>query len=100
MSTALRWIVAIIIFVLGMGAAGLTVFGGAFSTVACANVPPDWIYGILIFVGILILAASAVSSVLIVRRARALKAAAPAMLGALLMCVGLVAYFVLLGQYC
>jgi O-antigen/teichoic acid export membrane protein len=100
MSTAMRWIIAIIIFGLGLSAAGFTAFGSAFSTVACAKVPPDWIYYILIFIGILILAASAVSSVLIVRRARAIKAAAPAILGTLLMCVGLVAYFVLLGQYC
>ena len=100
MSTAMRWIIAIIIFGLGLSAAGFTVFGSAFSMVACAKVPPDWIYYILIFIGILILAASAVSSVLIVRRARAIKAAAPAILGTLLMCVGLVAYFVLLGQYC
>ena len=93
-------ILAIGIFLLGLAAAAFTVFGGAFSTVACVKVPPDWVYYILIAVGLLVLAAAAVSSVLIIRRAGALKIAAPAVLGLLLMCVGLVAYFVLLGQYC
>jgi hypothetical protein len=100
MSTALRWILAIVVFVLGLAFAAFTIFGGAFSTVACVEVPPDWVYYFLILVGVLILAAAAAASVLIVRRARFIRVAVPAVLGSMFMCIGLVVYFVLLGQYC
>ena len=100
MSATMRWILAMFVFLLGLAAAAFTVFGGAFSTVACVEVPPDWVYYLLLVVGVLVLASALVISVLIIRRAPPIRLALPAVLGVVFLCGGLVAYFVLLGQYC
>lgn len=42
MSTSVRLILAVLLILFGLAAAAVTVFGGAFSTVACRQVPPDW----------------------------------------------------------
>ena len=100
MSPTVRWILAIVTFVLGLAIAAFVVFGGAFSTVACVAVPPDWVYYVVILVGILIVVAAAFTSLQIVRGRRPLMVLAPVLIGAVLTCVGLVAYYTLLGQYC
>ena len=100
MSPTVRWIVAILAFLLGLALAAFVVFGGAFSTVACVGVPPDWVYYVVILVGILIVVAAAFTSVQIIQRRRPIIVLAPVLFGAVLSCIGLVAYYTLLGQYC
>jgi len=78
-----RWILAVALFLLGLGGSLFVVLGGMFSTVACTEVPPEWVYYLLIVVGILLLSATTAASVLIIRKVRAVLIAAPAALGVL-----------------
>jgi hypothetical protein len=62
---------------LGLAAAAIAVFGGAFASVASVEVPPDWVHYILIAVGVLMLASASAASLLIDRGARLITVAMP-----------------------
>jgi hypothetical protein len=95
-----RWIPAIVVFWLGLAAAAITVFGGAFATVARVEVPSEWVYHILIAAGVVMPAAAPATSVPIVRGNHFIRVAMPAVLGMIFMCGGLMACFGFLRQYC
>src|SRR5574340_798833 len=60
MSVAAHWFFAGFVFLVGLAAAAVAVFGGAFSTIACVQVPPDWVYYIVTGIGVLVLAGAPV----------------------------------------
>jgi hypothetical protein len=100
MSNTARWILAIILVLFGIGAAAFAVFGGAFSTVACVNVPPDWVYYVLIFAGVITLAGAVVPAVLLVRKAKGIYIVVSLGAGFVLSCLAYSGYLALLGQNC
>lgn len=100
MSTPVRWILAVLLILFGLAAAAVTVFGGAFSTVACRQVPPDWVYFFLVFVGLFCLAAAIMPAVMLVRRAAGKWLALVLGLGFVFSCGLYAAYLALLGNYC
>lgn len=100
MPTTFRWIIAIVLSLVELAAASIVVLGGAFSTVACIEVPPDWVYYLLVVEGLLLVVAAVASAVLVMRRSRAIVIAIPAGLGVFVLCVGLTAYYAILAQYC
>ena len=100
LSTAIRWIAAIGLILVGIGFALLLVFGGAFSTVACLEIPPDWIYYILLGTGLITVAGSAVPAVMLIRKAKPVRIVLMLVLGLILSCTGYVTYLTLLGNNC
>jgi len=100
MSNTIRWIIAILLILFGITAAAFAFFGGAFSTVACQRVPPDWIYYILLVSAIITLVAPIVAAVMLIRKAGGTQTIIALVLGGLLSTAGYTAYITLLGQYC
>jgi len=89
-----------VLVLFGIGAAAFAVLGGAFSTIGCVKSPPDWVYDVLLFAGILTLAAAAAPAVMLIRHVRAIRIVAVFALGAALSCGGYAAYMALLGNSC
>jgi hypothetical protein len=100
MSTTVRWIIAVLVMLFGIGAAAFAVFGGAFSTVACVRTPPDWVYYVLLIAGLVTLAACVVPAVLLVRRVRGPRIVLVLLMGLVLSCGGYGAYMAALSSYC
>ena len=100
MSTPMRWILALLLILVGIGLAALAVLGGAFSTVACTRSPADFTYYILIGAGVLTLAAAVVPAILLIRRAKRRHIFVALVLGALLSCGGYGAYMAVLSSSC
>lgn len=100
MSTTMRWIVAVLLMLFGIGAAAFAVFGGAFSTFACVKTPPDSVYYVLLAAAAIPLAACVVPAVMVVRRVRGVRILLVFVLGLLLSCGGYGAYMAVLSSYC
>jgi hypothetical protein len=100
MSKTVRWILAILLIVAGVALAAFAVFGGAFSTVACVTVPPDWVYYFLIFVGVINIVAGVVPAVMLLREAKGSRIVTALVVGVIFACLGYSAYLALLGQFC
>jgi hypothetical protein len=100
MSTLVRWIVAVLMILIGIGLAALAVAGGAFSTVGCSNSPGDATYYILVAAGALTLAAGAVPGIMLIRRSKAVHIVVALVVGIILSCGGYGAYMAVLSQSC
>lgn len=100
MSNTTRWILAILLILFGIAAAVFAVFGGAFSTVACLEIPPDWVYYVLLFAGVVNLTASVVPAVMLIRKAAGKSIVLALVLGIVLSCGSYALYLTLLGQNC
>ena len=100
MSATLRWIAAIGLILVGVGLALFLVFGGAFSTVACLEIPPDWIYYILLGSGLIAIAGTALPAVMLIRKAKLVRIVLIVILGIILPCTGYGIYLALLGNNC
>jgi len=100
MSTPARWILAILIALIGLGLAAFALSGGIFATVACVQTPPDWVYFVLLVAAVIVLLSALAAAIMIIRRLRAIRILGAMILGALLSCGGLGAYFALLGEFC
>ena len=100
MSTPLRWTLAILLILMGIGVATATFLGGAFSTVGCLKVPPDSVYYVLVGVAILTLAAAVAPAVMLIRRARTTRNVVVFAIGALVSCAGYGAYMAALSGSC
>jgi heme/copper-type cytochrome/quinol oxidase subunit 3 len=96
----MRWIIAVLVLLLGLALAAFAVFGGAFSTGACLETPPDWIYYLLLAVSGVLVVAAAVAAFLIVKRASIRRILLTGFLGFLFSCFGYAAYIALLGAHC
>ncbi len=100
MSNTVRWIIAILLILFGIAAAAFAVFGGAFSTVACQKVPPDWVYYILLAAAIITSASAVTPAVMLIRKARGVRITVALILGVVLSCAGYALYLGLLGENC
>ena len=100
MSTPMRWILALVLILVGIGLAALAVLGGAFSTVACTKSPGDSTYYVLLAAGLLTLAASTVPAIMLIRRSRALHIVVALVIGSVLSCGGYGAYMAVLSSSC
>ena len=100
MSTTARWIIAILLVLLGIAAAAFAVFGGAFSTIGCLVTPPDWVFYLLLFAGLVNLAGAVVPAVMLIRKAHAKFIVLAIALGIFLSCGCYGLYIYLLGEYC
>ena len=100
MSATMRWIIAVLVMLFGIGAAAFAALGGAFSTVACVKTPPDWVYYVLLVAGLVTLAACVVPAVLLVRRARGRRIMLVLLVGLVLSCGGYGAYMAALSSHC
>ena len=100
MSTPLRWTLAILLILVGVGVATAGFFGGAFSTVGCLKVPSDSVYYVLVGAAILTLVAAIVPAVMLVRRARTSQIVVVFVIGVLVSCAGYAAYMAALGGAC
>jgi hypothetical protein len=100
MSNTARWIIGVLLVLVGIAAAVFVIFGGAFSTVGCVKVPPEWVYYVLILSGIVTLAATLIPAILLIRRAKGSRVVLILVLGLILSCSGYGIYFYLLGQNC
>lgn len=100
MSNSLRWVIAILLILFGIAAAAFAVFGGAFSTVGCTQVPPDWVYYVLLLAGIINLAGAVVPAVMLIRKAAGKLIALTIMLGIVFSCGSYGIYLYFLGQNC
>ena len=100
MSTPMRWILAVLLILAGIGVAALAVLGGAFSTVACTMSPGDATYYVLLGAGILTLAGAVVPAVMLIRRSRMLHIVLALVAGGLLSCGGYGAYMAVLSGNC
>ena len=100
MSTTVRWVIAVLLILFGIGAAASAVFGGAFSTVGCLKTPPDWVYYVLLVAGLVTLAACVVPAVLLLRHVRGPRILLVLVLGLVLSCGGYGGYMAALGSYC
>ncbi len=100
MSPTARWIIAVLIIFTGIVFAAFAVIGGAFSTIACQNIPPDWSYYLLIIASLIIIAAATVPAVLLIRRVTGFRIIIALALGVAFSCVGYASYLFLLGENC
>jgi hypothetical protein len=100
MSNTARWIIAIILILFGLAAGLFAVFGGAFSTVACVQTPPDWVYYVLLGTGVLTLAGAVVPAVMLIRRAKGMWVVIAIIIGIVVSCLGYTIYLTVLGQTC
>ena len=100
MPNTIRWILAILLVLFGITAAAFAFFGGAFSTVACQQVPPDWVYYILLASVIVTLVAPVIAGIMLIRKAKGTQVIIALVLGGILSTAGYAAYITLLGQYC
>ena len=100
MSTPLRWSIALLIILVGIGLAALAVLGGAFSTVACTKSPADYAYYVLIAAGLLTLAAAVVPAIMLIRRSKARHMLVALVTGIILSCGGYGAYMAALSASC
>lgn len=100
MSKPVRWILGILLVLGSLAVAAFTIVGGGFSTAACQNVPPDWVYYYLIFVGIINLAAGVIPAVMLIREAKGVRIVIALGVGVIFSCAGFVFYYALLGPYC
>ncbi len=100
MSATLRWIAAIGLILVGIGLASFLFFGGAFSTVACLESPPDWVYYILLGTGLIAVAGTALPAVMLIRKAKPVRIVLILTLGIILSCTGYGIYLAFLGNNC
>jgi hypothetical protein len=100
MSTPMRWILALLLILVGIGLAALAVLGGAFSTVACAKSPADSTYYVLMAAGVLTLATAAVPAIMLIRRSKAVHIVMALVVGTILSCGGYGAYLAVLSSSC
>ncbi len=100
MSNTMRWVLAILLFIIGLAAAVITFFGGSFSTIACTTSVPDSIYYFLIFVSLIFLAAGIVPAVMLIRGAKGSRIALALIFGVIVSCSGYGLYLYFLGQSC
>jgi hypothetical protein len=96
----MRWILALLLILIGIGLASLAVLGGAFSTVACTKSPADSTYYVLLAAGVLTLAAAVVPAIMLIQRSKTLHVVVALGLGAILSCGGYGAYMALLSSNC
>ena len=100
MSAPLRWIVAVLLILIGIGLAALGVLGGAFSTLGCRVSPADAAYYVLLAAGVLTLAACVVPATMLIRRSKAVHIVVALVVGAILSCGGYGAYMAVLSNSC
>jgi uncharacterized membrane protein len=101
MSKTTRWILGIVLILLGLATATFFAFGGAFATVGCRQAPPDWAYGIVLAAGMTFLVAAAVPAVMLMRGAAGKRVVVALALGGVLSCILYVAAFALgMAPYC
>ena len=100
MSTTMRWILALLLIIVGMGLTGLAVLSGAFSTMACTKNPADSTYYVLLAAGVVTLAAAVVPAIMLIRRSKALHIVVALVLGTILSCGGYGAYVAALSSNC
>ena len=101
MSTTIRWIIAVLLILFGITAAAFAFFGGAFSTIACQQVPPDWVYYILLAAAAVVtLVAPVIAAVMLIRKAKGTQVIIALVLGGILSTAGYASYITLLGKYC
>lgn len=100
MSTPLRWTLAILLILLGIGVAAAGLFGGAFSTVGCVKVPPDSVYYLLVGAAVLTLVAALAPAVMLIRRARGTRIVLVFVIGVVVSCAAYGAYMAALSGAC
>ena len=100
MSNTVRWILAILLILFGITAAAFAFFGGAFSTIACQQTPPEWVYYILLASAGITLIAPVVAAVMLLRKVGSTRVIITLVIGGLLSCAGYAAYITLLGENC
>ncbi len=100
MSTTLRWIIAVLLALLGIFVGFMAFFGGVVGTDACVKVPPDWVYYVLGAAAVLTAVACIVPGVMLVRRTNGRTIVLFSVGAVLLSCAGYGAYFALLGSNC
>ncbi len=100
MSNTIRWIIAILLILFGITAAAFAFFGGAFSTIACQQTPPDWVYYILLAAAAVTLVAPVIAAVMLIRKANGTRVIIALVSGGILSTAGYAAYITLLGQNC
>ncbi len=100
MSNTTRWILAILLMLSGIGLAAFVVFGGGISTIACQEIPPDWVYYILIASGLVAMTGGIVPAIMLIRRAKRSRILLALILALFLSCGGYATYFVTLGNNC
>ena len=96
----MRWILALLLILVGIGLAALAVLGGAFSTVACTKSPGDSTYYVLLAAGLLTLATAAVPAIMLIRRSKASHIVVALLVGSILSCGGYGAYMAVLSSSC
>jgi hypothetical protein len=100
MSTGVRWAIAVLLILVGIGVAAAGFFGGAFSTVGCVQTPPDWVYYVLIGAAVLTLAAAATPAIMLIRRASGKRIVVVLAIGIVVSCAGYGAYLAALSRSC
>jgi len=100
MSNTMRWVIGILLIFFGIAAAGFSIFGGAFSTIACLKSPPDWVYSILLIGGLIMLAGTVAPAVMLIRKMQGKYILGTLALGVILSCGIYAMYLYLLGQNC
>ena len=68
MSNTARWIIAILLIVFGLAAAIFAVFGRGISTIGCLQMPPDWVYYVLLLAGAINFTGAVVPAVMLIRK--------------------------------
>ncbi len=100
MSNTMRWILAVLLIVLGLAAAAMAFFGGSFSTFACTTSVSDSIYYFLLFVSLIFLAAAVIPAVMLIRNAKGGRVIATLVIGIIVSCASYGLYLYFLGQSC
>lgn len=101
MSKTTRWILGIVLILLGLATAAFFAFGGAFATVGCQQTPPDWAYGVVLAAGMTFLVAASVPAVMLMRGAAGKRVVVALVIGGVFSCVVYVAAFALgMAPYC
>jgi hypothetical protein len=96
----MRWILAVLLILTGIGLAALAVLGGAFSTVACTKSPAESTYYVLLAAGVLTLAAAVIPATMLIRRSKPLRIVVALVVGSVLSCGGYGAYMAVLSGNC
>jgi len=100
MSNAARWIFAISLILFAIGADVFAFRGGGISTIGCQEIPPDWVYYILVWAVVVNFSAGILPALMLIRKADSRRVVTTLVFGLVLACITYSAYLYLLGENC
>lgn len=100
MSNVTRWMLGLLLILIGIGAGFLAVFSGGLMTIGCIRDVPEMAYNFLVIGGGLTALGAIVPAVMLIRKSKTGYILIALILGIVLSCAFYIAYFLSLGGSC